>query len=174
MSNSVKDSTIVNYTLSDHSAIILNLQSKEYVQRGPGFRKINNSLLDDEKFIHELSNRIPDLKTKYNYLDDKGLYWDMIKMEMRGFCVQCTKRKNRERRNAEKKLQVQNDHLMNLLKMERSKENILKLYRLRTELNAIAEYGTKRAIIRSTKYFLNLEKRRHFKKCCLKRRIFPN
>ena len=89
----MKDSTIVNYTLSDHSAIILNLQSKEYIQRGPGFWKINNSLLGDEKFIQELSNRIPDFKTKHNYLDDKGLYWDMIKMEVRGFCVQYTKRK---------------------------------------------------------------------------------
>ena len=95
-------------------------------------------------------------------------------MEVRGFCVQYTKRKNRERRNTEKKLQAQIDHLMNLLKTERSKENILKLYRLKTELNAIAEYRTKGAIIRSrtrwdeqgeknTKYFLNLEKRQHFK-----------
>ena len=87
-----------------------------------------------------LSLRIPDFKTKHNYLDDKGLHWDMIKMEVRGFCVQYTKRKNRERRNTEKKLQAQIDHLMNLLKTERSKESILKLYRLRTELNAIAEY----------------------------------
>lgn len=174
LSNSVKDSTIVHYTLSDHSAIILNLQSKEYTQRGPGFWKINNSLLHDEKFIQELSNKIPDFKTKHNYLEDKGLYWDMIKMEVRGFCVQYTKRKNRERRNAEKNLQTQIDHLMTLLKTERSKENILKFYRLRAELNAIAEYRTKGAIIRSrtrwheqgeknTKYFLNLEKRHHFK-----------
>ena len=149
LSNSVKDSTIVHYTLSDHSAIILNLQSKEYTQRGPGFWKINNSLLHDEKFIQELSNKIPDFKTKHNYLEDKGLYWDMIKMEVRGFCVQYTKRKNRERRNAEKNLQTQIDHLMTLLKTERSKENILKFYRLRAELNAIAEYRTKGAIIRS-------------------------
>ena len=174
LSNSVKDSTIVHYTLSDHSAIILNLQPKEYTQRGPGFWKINNSLLHDEKFIQELSNKIPDFKTKHNYLEDKGLYWDMIKMEVRGFCVQYTKRKNRERKNAEKNLQTQIDHLMTLLKTERSKENILKFYRLRAELNAIAEYRTKGAIIRSrtrwheqgeknTKYFLNLEKRHHFK-----------
>ena len=174
LSNFVKDSTIIKYTLSDHSAIILNLQSKEYIQRGPGFWKINNSLLADEKFVQELSNRIPDFKTKHNYLDDKGLYWDMLKMEVRGFCVQYTKRKNRERRNTEKNLQDQIDHLMNLLKTERSKENILKLYRLRTELNVIAEYRTKGTIIRSktrwheqgeknTKYFLNLEKRQHLK-----------
>jgi len=78
-----------------------------------------------------MPQNIPDFKTKHNYLDDKGLYWDKIKMEVRGFCVQYTKWKNRERRNTEKKLQAQIDHLMNLLKMEQSKESILKLYRRR-------------------------------------------
>ena len=63
---------------------------------------------------------------------------------------------------------------MNQLKTDRSKENISQLYRLRAELNKIAEYKTKGAIIRSrtrwhefgeknTKYFLNLEKRQHCK-----------
>ena len=74
----------------------------------------------------------------------------MIKMEVRGFCVQYTKRKNRERRNTEKHLQQQIDHLMNQLKTDRTKENISKLYRLRAEYNTIAEYRTKGAIIRST------------------------
>ena len=63
---------------------------------------------------------------------------------------------------------------MNQLKTDRSKENISQLYRLRAEVNKIAEYRTKGAIIRSTtrwhesgekntKYFLNLEKRQHCK-----------
>ncbi|KAL9960119.1 hypothetical protein ACROYT_G033528 [Oculina patagonica] len=63
---------------------------------------------------------------------------------------------------------------MNVLKTNRSKENITELYRLRAELNKITEYRTKGAIVRSrirwheegernTKYFLNLEKRQHSK-----------
>ena len=112
---------------------------------------------------------IPAYKNKYNYLTDKGLYWDMIKMEMRGFCVQYSKRKSRERRNREKELSDQIDALMKTLATNKSKENIAKLYRLRSELNKIIEYRTKGAIIRSktrwheqgeknTKYVLNLEK----------------
>ena len=79
------------------------------------------------------------------------MYWDMIKMEVRGFCVQHTKRKNRERRNTKKHLQQQIDQLMNQLKTDRTKENISKLYLLREEYNydAIAEYRTKGAKIRS-------------------------
>ena len=99
----------------------------------------------------------------------------MIKMEVRCFCVQYTKWKNRERRNTEKHLQQQIDHLMSQLKTDRTKENISKLYRLRAEYNTIAEYRTKGAIVRSrihwhengkkkaTKYFLNMEKRQHCK-----------
>ena len=74
-------------TLTDHSAITLTLQSKGYAQRGPGFWKFNNSLLDDLAFVEQLYNAIPAYKNKYNYLTNKGLYWDMLKMEMRGFCV---------------------------------------------------------------------------------------
>ena len=73
----------------------------------------------------------------------------MIKMEVGGFCVQYTKREDREGRNTEKHLQQQIDHLMNYLKTDRAKENISKLYRLRAEYNAIAEYRTEGAIIRS-------------------------
>ena len=93
---------------------------------------------------------------------------------MRGFCVQYSKRKNRERRNIEKDLPDQIDTLRKALATNRSKENITKLYRLRSELNKIIECRTKGAIIRSrtrwheqgeksTKYFLNLEKRQSAK-----------
>jgi len=73
----------------------------------------------------------------------------MIKMEVRGFCVQYTKRKKRERQNTEKHLQQQIDHLMNLVQTDRTKENISRFNRLRAEYNAIAEYRTKGAVIRS-------------------------
>ena len=63
---------------------------------------------------------------------------------------------------------------MNVIKTNRSKENITQLYHLRAELNKIMEYKTKGAIVRSrirwheegeknTKSFLNLEKRQHSK-----------
>ena len=58
-----------------------------------------------------LENRISEYKSKYCYFKD-SLIWDMIKMEIRGFCVQYCKRKNRERRVAEKEL---SDHIDSLL-----------------------------------------------------------
>ena len=55
-------------TLTDHSAITLTLQSKGYAQRGSGFWKFNNSLLDDLVFVEQLYNAIPflTLTPRYN------------------------------------------------------------------------------------------------------------
>ena len=82
-----KRSVITSPSFSDHSAVSFVLQSKEYAKRGPGCWKINNSLLKDDNFTAELAAKIPEYKAKHNYLTDKGLYWDMLKMEVRGFCV---------------------------------------------------------------------------------------
>ena len=149
LSHIMLNTEIKQSSLSDHSAIILTLQSKDYERRGPGFWKFNNSLLGDSTFVEQLQCLIPEYKKKYSNLADKGLFWDMIKMEIRGFCVRFSKRKSRMRRNIEKNLSDQIDALMKTLVTNRSKENIAKLYNLRSELNKIAEYRTKGAIIRS-------------------------
>ena len=123
---------ITNPTFSNHSAILLALQSNEYAKRGPGFWKLNNSLL---KVLYPNSlTKFLILNTKHSYLDGKRLYWDMIKMEVRGFCVQYSRHMSRNRRNREQELQKQIDHLLNEQKTNRSKENISKLYCLRSEL----------------------------------------
>ena len=88
-------------------------------------------------------------------------------------------------RNTEKHLQQQIDQLMNQLKTDRTKDKISKPYRLLAEYNVIAEYRTKGAIVRSricwrengerdTKYFLNMEKRQHFKSHISKLKVALN
>ena len=137
---SVIDINITNQpTISNHSAIAFTLQSKEYAKWGPRFWKINNSLLKDGNFINELKSKIPENKNKHSYPADKGLYWDMLKMEIRGFCVQYAKRKNRIKRNRERNLQIEIDDLMTLLQSNRFKEHIAKLCQLRAQLKQIAE-----------------------------------
>ena len=94
----------------------------------------------------------------------------MLKMEIRGFCFQYSKRKNRDKRNEERDLQKQIDTLLIALQTNRTKDNITRLHTLRARLNQIAEYRTRRAMVRSrvrwheegernTKYFLDLKKR---------------
>ena len=54
----VTDSGMVTSAISHHCAMTPHLQSKEYVQRGPGFWKIY---------------KIPEFKSKHDYLDDRAL-----------------------------------------------------------------------------------------------------
>ena len=131
LSSSLLSTTITSPTFSDHSAVSFVLQSKECAKHGPGFSKINNSLLKDDYFTAELAAKIPEYKAKHNYLADMDHYWDMLKMEERFLCS--VFEKSKIRRSKQRELQKQIDNLMNVLKTNRSKENITQLYHLRAE-----------------------------------------
>ena len=49
----VKECNIIPVLFSDHSAVSFNIQSDDFIKRGPGFFKFNNSLLDDQCFVEE-------------------------------------------------------------------------------------------------------------------------
>ena len=66
---------------------------------GPGFQKFNSSLLEDEEYINQFKVNIESYRNKYLYLDDKGLRWDLMKMEVQGFTIAYTKRKAKKKRN---------------------------------------------------------------------------
>ena len=59
--------------------------------KAPGLWKFNNFLLDDEDYTSEIGESLPVFKDKYADLDDLGLKWDLIKMEIRGFTIKYSK-----------------------------------------------------------------------------------
>ena len=72
----------------DHSAIFLHLKSDELKQdKGPGFWKFNNSLLEDSRYVNKLRENINEYREKYANVEDLGLKWDLIQMEIRGFTI---------------------------------------------------------------------------------------
>ena len=56
-------------------------------QRGPGFWKFNSSLLEDKQYISNLRENLTHFVEKYRDIEDLGLKWDLVKMEIRGFTV---------------------------------------------------------------------------------------
>ena len=56
--------------------------------------------MEDESYITELKENI---KNKYQCVEDKGLKWDLMKMEVRGFTIAFAKRKAKNKRDEEKK-----------------------------------------------------------------------
>ena len=79
---------------SDHSAVSIYLQPNLFNhKRGPGFWKFNTALIRDETYVTALKMNLPSFKEKYKEIQDLGLKWDLIKMEIRGFTLQYSKRK---------------------------------------------------------------------------------
>ena len=168
-----KECSIIHAPGSDHCAVKLFIQSDSLNKKaGPGFWKFNSSVLEDEEYINELKAKIENYRNKYLYLEDKGLTWDLMKMEVRGFTIAYAKRKAKEKRNEEKKLQEQLNEL--LAQSAQCKTNPLlrtKIQSIQMRLKRITNQKVKGAILRSkarwveygeknTRYFVNLEKKK--------------
>ena len=178
---------IINAPETDHSAVTLHLKTEDLLQpKAPGFWKFNNSLLDDEDFTSAIRESLPDFKDKYADLDDLGLKWDLIKMEIRGFTIKYSKIKAKNKRNEEAALQNKVNELMQKCEQNPSDKRILnELYATKLRLHTIMRQKTKGAILRSkarwhefgernSKYFFNLEKRNHFKKTVTRLKLRNN
>ena len=141
---------IIHAPGSDHCAVKLFIQSEALNKKpGPGFWKFNSSLLENEAYINELKENIKAYRNKYDYLEDKGLKWDLLKIEMRSFTIAYTKKKP-EKEKTEKILQEQ---LNNLLAQSEHCKNYpalrIKIQTVQSRLKRITEQKVKGAMMRS-------------------------
>lgn len=172
----VTKTDISAYYDSDHSPVTISIKPEDKQQnRGPGYWKFNNSLLENEDFVTKMSFIIKHAAEKHKDVVDKRLYWEMLKMEIRIFAIRFAKRKV----NAEKNIEL--DRLRKLEKInsriDATPENsslVNEARKLKIELDEIAVQKTKGSIIRSrarwyelgekcNKYFFHLEKRSYEK-----------
>ena len=99
----IRESKTLPNIYSDHCAVTLTISVDETSPpRGLGFWKFNNSVLSDTKYVEMLSFQIPNFAEKHQDVDDKGLYWEMIKMEIRALTINHSKQRARETHNEEK------------------------------------------------------------------------
>ena len=170
---------ISSSTGSDHSLIELNFYKNETAKRGPSFWRFNASLLKDKKYIEQINLSYKNAINKYNNMTDKGLMWDLIKMELRSATISYSKYKAKENRDNIKEAIVQINDLEKQLN-EQPSDELLEEYNKGKKL--IEDYNNEKAQgaqIRSkvnwtehgeknTKFFLNLEKRNYNIKCITK------
>ena len=92
----IYDSKIIPNIYSDHSAVVLSISfCEQEPPREPGFWKFNNSLLSDTKYVELLNFLIPEFAKKHQETEDNGLFWEMIKMEIRAFTIKFSKKKQK-------------------------------------------------------------------------------
>ena len=137
---------------------------------------MNCSLLNDEEYVNVISKSIPIwLAQGHKELADFRCIWDWLKYNVRARTIQYSKKNARERKEKEKRRQDQytnakctfetNPNNLNANLLNSAKDTLELFYEEKVKgiiIRARArwyEYGEK-----STKYFLNLEKRNHVKK----------
>jgi hypothetical protein len=171
-------SDIVPFINTDHSAIVLELKSFTGKSKGPGIWRLNNSFLNDDVYVRQVVENKAKWLEDYRDIEDARVKWELIKYKIRQISTQYGKTKSRNMKKTETELEEK----LRLLEKEQDniegpRESILEreIVELKAKLSEIAEYKTKGLILRSqarwyekgeksTKYFLQLEKRNLIKK----------
>ena len=120
--------------------------------------------------------KIPQFIDKYKDLEDKGLLWEMVKMEIRSFTITFTKTKAKKCRDQEKFLTKEAERLQNLVDSQPIPEHVNEHMTVKSKLEKISFDRSRGACIRSkarwhelrersSKYCFNLEKRNYENKC---------
>jgi exonuclease III len=164
---------------SDHSLITIGFFKTCVPDRGPSFWHFNANLLKDHNYVKLIKEKFGTASKKYETLQDKGLKWDVIKMELRSSTICFSKNKAKENRDKIKEKMIEVDNLEKQLSKEPSDALLQKYNEGKKQIedynndkaNGVivrakvdwAEYGEK-----NTKFFLNLEKRNYNMKCITK------
>ena len=73
--------------LSDHNIITLQFLGNTDQSKGKGMWKFNTSLLKDNEYVVKMNKLFEEQCLKYADMYDKGLAWDAIECQIRGFTV---------------------------------------------------------------------------------------
>jgi exonuclease III len=164
---------------SDHSLIEINFTSKNKPERGPSYWRFNSSLLKNQKYTSYMNNRIDEMIDKHKDIENEGLKWDIIKMEIRQSTVCFSKKLAHENKEHINEVILENCRLSKLIDKEPDEKTLKDFESTKLEIeyynnekaNGVlmrskvnwAEFGE-----RNTKFFLNLEKRNYKNKCITK------
>ena len=164
----IKDVDIGTALSSDHSPVKMSvLESNNDNKKGPGYWKFNKSLLDNPVFIENAKNLISDLKQSQRNSIQKQANWELMKYEIRKYCIKYSKAKAKDNRKAQADIEARlkvleetpiffqiNEYITKKAQLDQMYDNQVEGARIRSKCKDY-ELGEK-----SNKYFLNLEKHR--------------
>jgi hypothetical protein len=164
---------------SDHSILTIDFFKNETKPRGPSFWRFNANLLKDKTYVEQIKEKLKQANLKYENVNNFGMKWDLIKMEVRSTTICYSKNKAKETRINIKETLSKVDKLEKELNKAPSEEILIEYNNTK---KIIEEYNNEKAWgaqIRSkadwaehgeknTTFFLNLEKRNYNLKCITK------
>ena len=171
LSNLATDFQTVHPPISDHKAVIATFDNVSK-NRGPGYWKMNASILKDSKYIDIIKHVINDTKTEYQTQLDKRSLWEMVKIKIKEVSIKYSVSKAKSRSNRAKLIEHKLSKIECLLQEANSNKTFLQneYDTLKNELNTLSDFKAKGYQIRSrakwieegeqsTSYFLRLEKK---------------
>ena len=149
---------------SDHSVVSLIMNIAGSTERGRGFFKFNNSLLQDKSYVDLIKDTIQTFHADNIKMENKGLLWDCLKCKIRGVTISYASAVAKERRKNETELL----NRIQQLEISLNEDNIDELNTCKKELEQIYMIKAKDIMLRSkaklvecdekpTKYFLRQE-----------------
>ena len=102
----VKSSEIIPAPRTDHDEIWLEIGELENEQKGPGYWKMNCSMLKDEEYVSNVTEMLPVWTAEgRKELSDSRNVWDWIKYNIRAHAINYSNKKAKERNARELNLQ---------------------------------------------------------------------
>ncbi len=166
----VETAEIVPAIATDHSAITVRIRSGEQILRGPGFWKLNTTVLKEKQYQDMIIKVIQDLENDFKTRDvDPRYQWEEIKFWVRSKSIEYCKKRASKRRSREKEVYKRLQKLEETL--HELGDDVVEEYGiLKKEFEELFDEKVKGNILRSrarwiaqgernTKYFYGLEKR---------------
>ena len=175
IANSAKTVEILPGYRTDHSFVKITF-SKDAQNRGPGFFKLNTSLLLQKGYVDKIKALISQKKEEYkNQNVNPNLLWETIKSDIRGETIKYSILKKKERGKRVKNIEKELDILEKVNDIYRNDITENRILRLKEELQDIYAERVNGILTRAkvrwlkegeknTKYFIGLEKRNYINK----------
>jgi len=160
---------IVSLPNTDHRGVKLEISNMTF-NRGPGYWKFNNSLLDDHLFV-ESTNCLLDETLSDNHYDNNTDKWEYVKVRIREHCIGYSRCRSLCNLNKIVNLQRKLEDTERELAKNHNEELVKEMVSIKKEFELVSEDKAKGAQTRArikwieegeknTKYFLSLEKSR--------------
>ena len=153
--------------LSDHSPVFITVNFDCKIKRGKPGWKFNNSLLSDPDFKSKLQNHIKEIEIKLEPHSNPHIKWEFMKYEVRKFSISYSKSKYQ----LENSQRIYHENIVKRFSSTLDTPSESEFAESKDFLDQYFDNKTKGAILRSkstvfeqheksSKYFLNLEKKR--------------
>ena len=154
ISNTLHDlvikTNITHAIRSDHSAITLRLKTETVREKGPGYWKLNISLLEKDQFVEEMRNKLTFwFKEAEEHYNDERMQLEWIKFKIRTFSIEYSKKSKKERNKELQHVQEKLERAKETFEQNPSQENQNNLNLLENELDRMIEYRVKGIITRA-------------------------